>query len=84
MNKIHKYVIQTLALVIFGAYVLINREDVNPYFALVMLCCRETVITLLYVFVNRKNLSRDESQWEFICIYAYIVVIIIVSMFFLM
>ena len=84
MTKIHKYVIQTLALAIFGRYVLINRETVNPYFALVMLCCAEVVITLLYVFVNRKTITKDESQWEFISIYAYICVIVIISMFFLM
>ncbi len=84
MTKIHKYVIQTLALLIFGRYVLIFRETVNPYFALVVLCCAEIVVTLLYVFVNRKTISKDESQWEFITIYAYICVIVIVSMFFLM
>ncbi|MBE6116625.1 MAG: hypothetical protein E7187_07390 [Erysipelotrichaceae bacterium] len=84
MTKVHKYLIQSIALLIFGRYVLLNRETVNPYFALVVLCCRETVITLLYVFVNRKTISKDESQWEFISIYAYIVVIVIVSMFFLM
>ena len=84
MTKIHKYVIQTLALLIFVRYILINRETVNPYFALVLLCCREIVITLLYVFVNRKSIPKDESQWEFISIYAYICVIVIVSMFFLM
>ena len=84
MTKIYKYVIQTLALAIFGLYVLSNRESVNPYFALVLLCMAEIVITLLYVFVNRKTIPKDESQWEFISIYAYIVVIVIVSMFFLM
>ena len=84
MTKIHKYVIQTLALAIFGRYLLLNRDTVNPYFALVMLCCGEIVITLLYVFVNRKTISKLDSQWEFISIYAYICVIVIISMFFLM
>ena len=84
MNKMHKYVIQALAILIFGLYVLINRDTVNPYFALVILCCVEIVITLLYLFANRKTLTKDESTLDFISIYAYIVVIVIISMWFLM
>ncbi len=84
MNKMHKYVIQALAILIFGLYVLINRNTVNPYFALVILCCVEIVITLLYLFANRKTLTKDESTLDFISIYAYIVVIVIISMWFLM
>ncbi len=84
MNKMHKYVIQALAILIFGLYVLINRDTVNPYFALVILCCAEIVITLLYLFANRKTLTKDESTLDFISIYAYIVVIVIISMWFLM
>ena len=84
MNKMHKYVIQALAILIFGLYVLINRDTVNPYFALVILCCVEIVITLLYLLANRKTLTKDESTLDFISIYAYIVVIVIISMWFLM
>ena len=84
MTKIHKYIIQALAILIFGVYVLLNRETVNPYFALVLLCCVEIVITLLYLAVNRRKLTKDESTLDFISIYAYIAVIIIISMWFLM
>ena len=33
MTKIHKYLVQSIALLIFGRYVMLNRETVNPYSA---------------------------------------------------
>lgn len=84
MNKTLKYTIQSLALLIYGILAWRNFDNVYKYFYLVVLCCFLTVISLLYVFFNRKTITADESHFEFISIFVYVVVIIIVSMWFLM
>ena len=84
MTKVHKYIIQTLAILLYGILLFTQGDIINPYFYLVVLCVVEIAVTLLYIFLNRKTISKDESTWDFISIYAYIVVIIIVSMFFLL
>ena len=73
-----------LALVLY-AIISVNvwNEENARYFYLIVLCFVETLISLLYVFFNRKTLTRQAAKPEFISIAVYMITAVIIYAVFL-
>ena len=77
MTNNRKILIQSLAMVIFAIILYRNWEayDVKVFY-LELLCIVEIIIQFLYIFFNRKKLSKDERDRELIIVIIYLIVMV--------
>ena len=77
MTNNRKILIQSLAMIIFAIilYRSWDAYDVKVFY-LELLCIVEIIIQFLYIFFNRKKLSKDERDRELIIVIIYLIVMV--------